>query len=474
MIKNKLVSWVKSIGISCHLLTLSVLFIAGCSSIPIMVPDMSREAARSVQLDSANGPLSSKKSKAILARLKKDGKETNIFDKHLALETELFGNPLVIGNQVELLIDGPTTYQAMFEAIEKAKDHINLETFIFEDDDEVGKRFAELLIRKQQSGVQVNIMFDSVGSILTPDAFFKTLKDNGINIVEFNPVNPLKARKDWKVNERDHRKLLIVDGHTAFLGGINISSVYSRGSFSGSKSDSNERKSKDIPWRDTHVKIIGPIVAEFQKTFVTAWSEQKGGLLPERNYYPEIPSTGKEVVRAVASSPNDTYNQMYVTLLSAFNSAETQLWITNAYFVPDPQMLEALKEAVQRGVDVRLLLPGKSDSEMVYYASRSYYDELLKAGVKIYERNDALLHAKTALIDGVWSTIGSTNMDWRSFVSNYEINAVMLGADFGDKMKVLFEKDLAASHLITHEDWKKRSLYARLKERAARLWARFL
>lgn len=473
MITNKLSSWIQSIGIL-HLPLVFCLFLFGCSSIPIITPDMSLEKAKPVQLDGANGPLSTKKSKEILARLKKDSKETQIFDKHLAIETELLGNPLVVGNEVELLIDGPTTYQAMFEAIENAKDHINLETFIFEDDDEVGKRFADLLIRKQQSGVQVNVMYDSVGSLTTPAGFFKNLKDHGINTLEFNPINPLKWRKGWQVNERDHRKLLIVDGHTAFLGGINISSVYSRGSFSGSKSDSKNIKMKDIPWRDTHVRISGPIVSEFQKMFIATWASQKGPLLVDRNYYPELTNRGKEVVRAIGSSPEDTYNQMYVNLLSAFNSAETQLWITNAYFVPDPQMLETLKDAVRRGVDVRLLLPGKSDSELVYYASRSYYNELLEAGVKIYERNDALLHAKTALIDGVWSTIGSTNLDWRSFVNNYEINAVILGQDFGDKMKKLFEKDLESSHLLTHAQWKKRSLYARLKERSARLWARFL
>jgi cardiolipin synthase len=161
-------------------------------------------------------------------------------------------------------------------------------------------------------------------------------------------------------------------------------------------------------------------------------------------------------------------------LLSAINSAETQVFLTNAYFVPDPQLLTALKEAVQRGADVRLLLPEKTDSAMVSYASRSYYDELLSAGVKIYERQGALLHAKTVLIDGVWSTIGSTNLDWRSFTNNQEINAVMLGQDFGGQMQALFEKDLESSHLITLEAWRKRSLTARIKERTARLWAHWL
>jgi cardiolipin synthase len=179
-------------------------------------------------------------------------------------------------------------------------------------------------------------------------------------------------------------------------------------------------------------------------------------------------------VRAIGSTPEEAYSQIYITLLSAINSAETHVFLTNAYFVPDPQLLAALKEAVQRGVDVRLLLPSTTDSALVFHASRSYYDEMLSAGVKIYEREDAMLHAKTALIDGVWSTVGSTNLDWRSFVNNQEINAVMLGQEFGAQMQSMFEKDLESSRLITLETWRQRSLAMRLKERAARLWARWL
>lgn len=222
------------------------------------------------------------------------------------------------------------------------------------------------------------------------------------------------------------------------------------------------------------MRMAGPIVSEFQKLFIATWTSQKGDPLAAKNYFPESGSKGNEVVRAIGSSPDEPYNQMYVTLLSAINSAETQIFLTNAYFVPDPQMLTALKEAAGRGVDVRLLLPERTDSVMVFYASRSYYDELLSAGVKIYEREDALLHAKTGMIDGVWSTIGSTNLDWRSFTNNQEINAVMLGQDFGAKMQALFEKDLESSKLITLDIWRSRSIAARIKERAARLWARFL
>lgn len=461
----------KLYSFACLLLSLAL---AGCSSIPIMVPDMAMRSPHPVELSNGKGPLSTKQSKAILEKLQKNGGDSNIFDRHLALEAEIVGSPLVVGNNVELLVDGPTTYSAMFEAIENAKDSINMETFIFEDDEEVGKHFAEVLMNKQRSGVQVNLMYDSAGSLGTPKEFFQKMKDTGINIVEFNPVNPLSGRKGWDVNERDHRKLLVIDGQTAFVGGINISSVYSRGSFSKRSSEKPETGIKGIPWRDTHVRISGPIVSEFQKLFVANWNEQKGDPLASRAYFPELKNQGNEVVRAIGSSPNEPYSQMYVTLLSAINSAESQVWLTNAYFIPDPQLLAALKEAAQRGVDVRLLLPAKTDSNLVFYASRSYYDELLSAGVKIYERQDVLLHAKTGMIDSVWSTIGSTNLDWRSFVNNYEINAVMLGQEFSAKMKTLYEKDLESSKLITLEEWRKRSLISRLKENSARLWARFL
>lgn len=447
---------------------LCLTLLTGCNSIPRMVPDMEMQPAHPVQLEGTHGPLTTKQSKAILARLESKGADTNIFDKHLALEAEIVGSPLVVGNKVTLLVDGPTTYNAMFAAIANAKDHINMETYII-DDDEIGRRFSALLISKQRNGVQVNLIYDSVGAITTPKAFFEPLKESGVNVLEFNPVNPLLARKDWDVNRRDHRKLLIVDGQVAFVGGINISSVYSSGSFGRFKSTK-----ADTPWRDTHLRMAGPVVNEFQKLFMATWTEQQGAPLAARNYFPEPARQGNEIVRAIGSSPKEPYSQIFATLLSAINSAETQVDLTNAYFVPDPQLLAALKEAVQRGADVRLLLPDKIDSALVYYASRSYYDELLSAGVKIYERQDALLHAKTALIDGVWSTIGSTNLDWRSFVNNQEINAVMLGQDFGTQMQALFETDLESSKLVTLEAWRKRSIGARIKERAARLWARWL
>ena len=431
---------------------------------------MARRPAPPVQLEGARGPLTAQQSKAILDRLKRGAEDTGIFDRHLALAEAIVGSPLMVGNKVVLLQDGPATFQAMFTAIGNARSHINLETYIIEDD-EVGNRFAGALIEKQAQGVQVHLVYDSVGSMNVPREFFKRLTDGGVKVVEFNPVNPLTAKKGWEVNQRDHRKLLIVDGKTAFLGGINISSVYSGGSFSAR---SRQRPGGGLPWRDTHLQVEGPVVGEFQKLFLATWEKQKGERLVPGDYLPQLANWGKEVVGAVGSSPDEPYSLIYATLISAIGSAETSVHLTNAYFVPDPQLLAALKDAVQRGVDVKIILPSKSDSWPVFYAGRSYYSELLDAGVKIYERRDALLHAKTALIDGVWSTVGSTNLDWRSFLHNEEVNAIILGQEFGAQMRAAFETDLASSRRITPEEWAQRSLGDRVKEMAARLWEYWL
>jgi cardiolipin synthase len=207
-----------------NLIPLLILFfiangLLGCSSIPTMVPDMALESNKPLLLEGAHGPLSSKQSKIILNKLKKGGESTNIFDQHLTLEAEISGTPLVVGNHVDLLIDGPETYDAMLKAIDQAKDHINLETYII-DNDEVSRNFAKHLIDKQRNGVQVNLIYDSVGSINTPKSFFENLENKGVNTLEYNPINPFLLRKRWQVNQRDHRKLLIVDGEIAFVGGI--------------------------------------------------------------------------------------------------------------------------------------------------------------------------------------------------------------------------------------------------------------
>ena len=205
-------------------------------------------------------------------------------------------------------------------------------------------------------------------------------------------------------------------------------------------------------------------MAELQKLFMDTWAAQKGKALAAKDYFPMLTTQGADIVRAIGSTPNDPYSLIYLTLISAIGNAEKQVHLTHAYFVPDPQLLKALTEAAGRGVDVVLILPSHTDSGATFHSGRSHYSTLLNAGVKIYERRDALLHSKTALIDGVWSCVGSTNLDWRSFLDNDEINAVVIGREFGQQMQAMFNKDLAASDAILLEQWNRRSLILRIKE----------
>ena len=440
----------------------------GCASFPEAVLEISHEQA--VEFEGARGPISARKSATLIEGLKRQSGDIDILQKHLALEQAINDDsPLVLGNKLILLQDGPATYQAMFAAMRQAKDHINLETYIFEDGD-IGQQFADLLLERQAAGIQVNLIYDSVGSLNTPKEFFERLKAAGIQVLEFNPINPLAGnKKEWLLNNRDHRKLLVVDGRIAFLGGINISESYSSGSSTQLPSKKASKKGDSVGWRDTHLQIEGPVVELLQKLFMETWAKQKGQPLAQKNYFPQLDKQGDEIVRAIGSASADSRSLIYLTLLSAINHAELQVHLTNAYFAPDPQLLKALTDAAQRGVDVRLILPSHTDSWAVFHAGRSHFSKLLRAGVKIYERRGAVIHSKTATIDSVWSTVGSTNLDWRSFLHNDELNAVVLGRDFSQQINTMFTKDLAESDAIDLERWEQRSLLFRLKEWAARL-----
>jgi len=448
---------------------------AGCAQLPDAGLHTGAHDAPRVEIEGARGALSTQRVAAILSKLSSNAGELDILQQHIAVEQAIVGTPLTAGNRVLLLQDGAPTYREMFAAIGAATDHINLETYKIEDD-EIGRQFSELLLQKRSQGVQVNLLYDSVGSIGTPKEFFDRLTAGGVQVLEFNPVNPLSAKKAWLVNNRDHRKLLVVDGHTAFVGGINFSRVHSGGSSARHTTSGAAvgATASQPAWRDTHLRIEGPVVDEFQKLFMQTWAKQRGAPLAAANYFPALAGKGGELVRAIGSTPDDPHSLIYLTLISAISKAESRVYLTNAYFVPDPQLLDALTGAARRGVDVRLVLPGKSDSGPVFHAGRSHYSALLRAGVKIYERRGAMLHAKTATIDGVWSCVGSTNLDWRSFLHNDELDATILGREFAGQMEAVFAADLEASEAIDLERWKARPFAFRLKEQAARLWEYWL
>jgi cardiolipin synthase len=442
---------------------------AGCGTLPRLDLDPDASHGRPPSFANANRVLTDTQSKAIVDKLKRQAGDTDILTRHIAVSEAISGGPMITGNQVILLQDGPATYAAMFAAIRGATKNINFATYIFEPD-ETGKQFAELLIEKRRQGVEVNLIYDSVGCLATPREFFDGLKSTGIRVVEFNPVNPLKAERGWQLNKRSHRKLLIVDGSTAFVGGINISNVYSSGSSGSVGSHASGSARSSGSWRDTHLQISGPVVAEFQKLFLQSWDKQKGESLAGSSYLPALTTKGAHIVRAIGSTPEDQRNEQYLTLLAAVTFAERNVYLTNGYFAPDPQFLEALRAAAGRGVDVKLILSSISDFPLVFYAGRSHYSDLLAAGVRIYERSGPLLHAKTSTVDGVWSTVGTTNLDWRSFLHNEEVDAAILGRDFALQMEAMFARDLVSSQEITAEQWQRRSPGERLKEFGARMF----
>lgn len=443
----------------------------GCATLPDTDALIARHSAQEANFETARGPVSVKRNAAIMAELQRKSGDLDILDKQMALEQAISDSPLVLGNKVTLLQDGAATYAAMFGTIRQAKDHINLETYIIEDD-ATGGEFSDLLMQAQARGVQVRLIYDSVGGINTPKAFFERLSKAGIAVLEFNPVNPLSAKGPWQIYNRDHRKLLIADGRSVILGGINISNVYTSGSAVLQRLI--KPPANGVAWRDTDLQIEGPVVAEFQKLFLQTWEKQKGPALAPRNHFPKLTPQGKDIVRAIASTPDDPYSLIYLTLISAIGNAEKTVHLTNAYFVPDLQLLKALTDAAARGVQVQLILPSHSDSELVFHAGRAHYAGLLAGGVQIYERQGALLHAKTAVIDGVWSTVGSTNLDWRSFLDNDEVNAVVLGREFAAQMQAMHQQDLDASQRITAQAWADRPLKFKLKEWLAQHWGRLL
>ena len=372
-------------------------------------------------------------------------------------------NPFVGGNQARLLVDGPRTHQAMFEAIAAARDHVNIETYIL-DGGELAQKLAALLAKKVKGGVKVHVMYDSVGSIGAPKAYFQGLRDAGVAVCEFNPVQRVET-----VNHRNHRKITVVDGRVAFTGGINISETYSSSSRHARASQDQEQDKRN-GWRDTQVRVEGPVVAQFQRIFLDDWALQDCGPWRDARFFPPPETRGSLAARVVRSDPDRGESEMYNELLGRVGRARSHVWLTFGYFVPDPRTVQALIDAARRGVDVEIVLPGFSDFWAPVYAGRSHYASLIEAGVRVFEWHQALMHAKTAVIDGVWSSVGSTNLDWRSFVLNYEADLIVHDGGFARELERRFELDVAASVPVDPAAWAQRPAEERFKEWLARQW----
>jgi cardiolipin synthase len=363
-----------------------------------------------------------------------------------------------------MLIDGPRAHEAMFAAMAVAKNNINLETYILEAGD-IGERLADLLQKKVREGVKVNVLYDSVGSLGTPPEYFARLREAGVAVCQFNPASDVA-----KVNNRDHRKILVVDGRTAFTGGINISASYNKSSAVTRREPKDEKQKAKEGWRDTQVQAEGPVTAQFQRLFLDSWALQDCGPAGPAAFFPPLAGHGEMEMRVVSADPVDRESEMYAQLLAAIGRARSRIWLTIGYFVPDPVTKQALESAARRGVDVHLVVPGFSDFSAPVYAGRSNYQELLAAGVHIHEWREALIHAKTAVIDSRWSSIGSTNLDWRSFVHNYEADLIVLDAGFAREMEKRFRADVAAAVEIDFAAWNMRGTGEKLKEWFARRW----
>jgi cardiolipin synthase len=447
---------------------------AGCAHVPVVdEADLVKASDGSqIKVFGARGPLSSRQSKAVLGRLAAQAPDAGTLERHLAVEQIVAESPLFIGNQVRILRDGAETFPAMFAAIRQATRYLYLEYYIFEDVTCEGETLSDLLVRQSQAGVHVRVIYDGIGSIGTDSGFFDKLRAAGVQIAEFNPPNPWK--RHFALNARDHRKLLVADGTVAILGGVNLSSTYqSAPSAEGGKAVAPQNP-QDV-WHDTDIQITGPVVPELETLFREHWHEQEGVPLGA-DADPDPPSQppGDEVVRILGSSPVKLKRRYYVTAISAIRNAEDSIWITGAYFVPTHQEKEGLMAAARRGVDVRLLLPARSDSGPALAVQHSHYEELLRAGVKIYERDDGILHSKTMVIDRVWSIVGSSNFDHRSVLFNDELDAVVLGKETGERLADDFTADLQHAEEIDAAQWARRSALEHLRENFWRLWEQLL
>jgi cardiolipin synthase A/B len=354
---------------------------------------------------------------------------------------QLVFNPSLLseGNRVRLLNDGAEAFPRMLEAIAGARHSVLVEMYTFASDT-TGKKFAAALIERAKAGVTVRMLYDGIGSRETSTSIFQSIRAAGAVVTPFRPFGWFSLRR------RDHRKIVIVDGATAFLGGMNLTDEYAPASEGGQG------------WHDVQVEIEGPEVRDLVTLFEQVWiQEEDDPIFPKGR--PEAASSrpGGVLVAAIGSDQRPDRKAIGASYLHALRNAAHRVWITNAYFVPSLKFHRAIRRAAARGVDVRILAPVKTDVMPVYYASRALFDGLLRHGIRIFEYQGPVLHAKTCVIDGVWSSIGSYNLDHLSILRNLEVTAIILDRAFGGCMEALFEKDCKDSIEVNLSEWRRRS-----------------
>lgn len=352
------------------------------------------------------------------------------------------------GHDVRLLCDGAESFPRMLEAIRRAERFILLEMYTFADDF-VGRRFADALTERARAGVDVRVLYDAGGSRDAARDFFGSMRLQGVRVVAHLPL--ARALGRFQIFGRDHRKLLIVDGRIAFLGGLNLTREYAPLAEGGQA------------WRDTQIEMAGPVVADLQGMFEELWSRERRRREPVAATEPSPPRGN---VRSLVLTSHRLRNRWEIGrhYRHAILRARERIWIANPYFLPSTRFRRALRRAVQRGVDVRILMPGLSDVGPALSASQRMYARFLRWGVRIFEWPGAMMHAKTAVIDGTWATVGSYNLDHLSLFYNYELTAILVDREFASRMESMFETDLAKSREVTREAWKRRGWFRRLKE----------
>ena len=371
----------------------------------------------------------------------------------------LTGAAMIPGNRIDVLRNGVQIFPSMLAAVRAARKTIDLEFYIYWDG-EIGRTFAQTLAERARAGVEVKVILDAIGSAKMSGDLIEFMRRNGIDIEWYHPVRWYTLSR---ANHRTHRKLLIVDGEVGFTGGVGIADEWL-----GDADGPNH-------WRETQVRVEGPAVTQMQFAFMDNWVKSRGEILTGLNYFPQLEPRGEHLAQVIKSSPAEGSSTVKLLYIISIVSAVRSIYINNAYFIPDSDTIRALEGAVRRGVDVKVIVPGEfTDVPIVRQASRWHYEMLLRKGIRMHEYEKTMMHAKTMVVDGIWSTIGSSNFDDRSFRLNDEVNVNIYDEGIAATMEAMFEDDLAHSREISLGRWYKRPALSRLKENFADLFKRQL